>query len=203
MAHLSDMINSSADHVEAALSARASTSVRVLQTAGLALGGYLTGRIGAASFLWIPTLQEASDNQKAKLWNSGYQQSKYRMSVTGIIVAGVYAWLSSRSNHVMLPKLSLPFGQAISFTSAYLISAGLTISVIPYTYLVMKKTNDEIQTIAGQEGATRDVTSKSSRNVQELIQEWGYNNLVRSGLVGVGTVLGIWASINWPSWKHL
>ena len=80
------------------------------------------------------------------------------------------------------------FGWAWLHTNkpAYAVAAGLVVSVIPWTLIVMKRTNDSIAAFAGPEWAGDEAAV-----IKKLFDRWMTMNFIRALFPLAGGVLGL------------
>jgi len=113
--------------------------------------------------------------------------------------------LLTSSIYLVLSRLySLSPAPVVPFTrhkpSLYLLSAGLTLSIVPYTILFMRQSINGLEragqvlriTRADELETTKVVEGKTTK---QLVDEWGMLNLGRAVLTGLGFLVGIWGSI--------
>ncbi|CAO1600973.1 hypothetical protein XANCAGTX0491_004643 [Xanthoria calcicola] len=60
--------------------------------------------------------------------------------------------------------------------------------IIPFTFIFLKPTNDVLL-------AQTAKTTLSEREVRALVEKWASLNLVRSGLLVIGTGLGLYGAL--------
>ena len=92
----------------------------------------------------------------------------------------------------------------------YILSSGLTLSMVPYTMVFMWSTIAGLEKAGqllklggvarGEKGAERGEETENmkvveGKNTKQLIDEWGMLNLGRAALTGLGFVVGIWGSL--------
>lgn len=71
---------------------------------------------------------------------------------------------------------------------SYLGAAGLTLSIVPFTLTVMKKTNGLLHDEAKKDANENDI---SVARVNGLLDRWTTLNLIRGSLPLAGTILGL------------
>lgn len=73
------------------------------------------------------------------------------------------------------------------------------------TYLTLKSTNEDLLEISRKDKQAVPVSAlkTSETDVKELLETWGERNLIQAAIATLGTALGVWASINWPTWKAM
>lgn len=92
----------------------------------------------------------------------------------------------------------------------YILSSGLTLSMVPYTMIFMRSTiaglekAGQLLTLGGAARGEKGVERREEvenmkvvggKNTKQLIDEWGVYNLGRAALTGLGFVVGIWGSV--------
>ncbi|CAL8582481.1 hypothetical protein XPA_008141 [Xanthoria parietina] len=60
--------------------------------------------------------------------------------------------------------------------------------IIPFTFIFLKPTNDVLLAQAAR-------TTLSEMEVRALVEKWASLNLVRSGLLVIGTALGLYGAL--------
>ena len=83
----------------------------------------------------------------------------------------------------------------------YALAALMTVSVVPYTLLVMKSVNakllakaEEMESLDAKDEVT-EVGLPKGESAKELVDWWGVLNLGRGVFSLLGAVLGAWASL--------
>jgi hypothetical protein len=102
-------------------------------------------------------------------WADLYNRGKKFGIATGVLSAGSYIFLAS----------SLPAKAAALYGAA-----GLCISIVPFTLLVMKGTNDQLF-------KENERLQKNENDVKNLLVKWGMLNSARGLFPMAGFILGI------------
>lgn len=122
-------------------------------------------------------------------------------------LANLYALWELRGSLTPGPDI---FGS--SWSTCYLLAVGVTMSTVPFTLTVMKKTNAKLKAhakrddAAGAEGTEGMVVSPQEKakraredsEVLELLQHWAQLNLIRAAFQLVGAGIGFYAAVS--SW---
>ncbi|KAF8451645.1 hypothetical protein BGX38DRAFT_1181829, partial [Terfezia claveryi] len=141
-----------------------------------------------------------------KQWSNLYNLGKKTMPFLSVLTSFSYLVLSrlytSPLNAIVPLTHRKPF--------LYILSSGLTLSMIPYTMIFMRSTIAGLEKAGqllklggvarGEKGVEREeqienMKKVEGKNTKQLIDEWGVLNLGRAALTGLGFVLGIWGSI--------
>ncbi|KAL2125256.1 hypothetical protein VTJ04DRAFT_1621 [Mycothermus thermophilus] len=186
------------------------TPIRIAQTTALLLSGITTGVSLSLSALVIPRLLESPVPLMLKQWLHTLQLGKRTVPFAGLLSAASYVYLA------LGHKSSLSTAQ----TRAYLAAAVLSVSIAPYTKLVMRRTNGRLMELAEKaerEGTVSAIVSTAAaaaveaaddagkgegvveveavRSIKGLVDHWGVLNLGRTALLLAGTMCGFVATI--------
>jgi hypothetical protein len=97
-----------------------------------------------------------------------------------------------------------------SWATCYLLAVGITMSIVPFTVTVMKKTNatlkahakrDDAALAEGTKGMVISDQEKAKRaredsEIPALLQRWSKLNLIRASFPFVGAVIGFYAAVS-------
>ncbi|KAI4186203.1 MAG: hypothetical protein L6R41_003620 [Letrouitia leprolyta] len=93
-----------------------------------------------------------------------------------------------------------PIGSSARYQ--YLLAATGTISIAPFTILVMKPTNMTLKEI-GEQGEDGIKRSGGEQKVQKLLRRFGRLNAIRGGLLAFGAAVGLKAALSSQSSENL
>lgn len=74
---------------------------------------------------------------------------------------------------------------------AYIVATGLAVSIVPWTLIVMKRTNDSVATF---DGHTNDGGVEAIA-VKKLLDRWALMNFIRALFPFVGGIVGLVAAL--------
>ena len=97
--------------------------------------------------------------------------------------------LRRRAPRIYLPCLRIRAHRPPAEGYAYLAAGATTIAIVPYTFVAMMPTNNEIERLAGE----TEKAAASDERVRYLMQKWYKLNLVRSIFPLSGFVIGLLA----------
>lgn len=124
------------------------------------------------------------------------------MYLRGKSLAPPVAIVSSASFSYLAIKLyNAPLSVNHPRGELYTLAAVMTVSILPYTLLVMKNVNakllakaEEMESLDAKDKVT-EVGLPQGETAKELLDWWGVLNLGRAVFPLLGAVLGIWASL--------
>lgn len=127
-------------------------------------------------------------------WRTAYNQGKKAAPLLSLIATSSFGFLSYK----LVKTLNQAKGEV------YALAALATISIVPYTLLVMATTNGTLlnkaaQADAQQKNAESNISEKEFENeesAKELIARWSLLNFGRGVLPLVGTSLGLYATFS-------
>lgn len=123
------------------------------------------------------------------------------MPLLSVLTSGVYILLARlyTPSSTLSPRPPLlhykPF--------LYLLSASLTLSIVPYTIIFMRSNIAALERAGhilsskakSTEAEVENVKIAEGRTTKQLLDQWGLLNLGRAALTGVGFALGVWGSL--------
>ncbi|KAF1353902.1 hypothetical protein BDV97DRAFT_279548, partial [Delphinella strobiligena] len=163
--------------------------VCVAQVVGLTASAYLAGAIAGISFT-TPAILDSPAPLLVKQWKKIFDSGKVVAPPLSIISAAIFGGLAYRE-----PKGSAAF-------TLYTVAAVLVPSIVPYTLLVMKPTNDKLNEKAESlattslEDAAAEAGVAKEETAHGLLDKWITLNLGRSLLPLIGTICAAWASVD-------
>lgn len=186
-----------------------SSSVRAFQALGITSAAFLSGKscsecyydpktyelyvpggVFAASYFFAPALQYASDSVIARQWRTIYSR--------GIAAAPLISLISSSSFCFLSYKLFMTLNHPKS--ELYAVAALATISVLPYTLVIMAPTNEKLINLAtkaellsaGDEFVASSISQPET--VRELVARWTKLNYGRGVFPLIGSFVAAWAT---------
>ncbi|KAI9669611.1 MAG: hypothetical protein M1831_007307 [Alyxoria varia] len=134
----------------------------------------LCGYGAAASILSVPSLHKAPAAIGAQAWRAMYTTGARTSPPFGILIAAAQAFCSYTA-----------YQQSSGAWRVWLVAAGSGLGMIPFTLMVMMPTNNKLSAMAKKGEAREEV---NEQEYTALLQKWKTLNLVRSVIVGAGTV---------------
>ncbi|GKZ63366.1 hypothetical protein AnigIFM60653_007614 [Aspergillus niger] len=162
---------------------------RIALAVGLSGAAWLSGNIAALSLIAVPALANARDEKSVppgtvvKLWNKIYDAGKSQNPPVAATTAAAFLYLAW-SVH---PRSPTTYNLAGLYTAA----AVLTVSIVPYTILMMRPTNNALIKLAKSRG---ELTATEVAQSNDLLGRWVVLNGIRSLLPLVGGVVAITAA---------
>ncbi|EMC95968.1 hypothetical protein BAUCODRAFT_34729 [Baudoinia panamericana UAMH 10762] len=172
-----------------------STSLeKAAQIVGVTSAACLSGYIACFSYAAVPAMAipSAPANILVRQWAKAYEIGSNSSPPLAFMSAASFAYLSYASTSTPLRKLL--FGIA-SPRLLYGLAAGLVVSIVPYTFVVMHpQVNDRLHEIEAR-AEMGDELKAEDGEVKELLRHWVPMNFARAALTGAGAVLGAVAVI--------
>ncbi|KUJ13603.1 DUF1772-domain-containing protein [Mollisia scopiformis] len=149
------------------------------QAFAVVTGSLLSGAMMGISLMTIRVFLD-TDTQASHLlqqWVRLYHYGHQVMPSLAIATCGLYSYItiSKRASH--RPWL------------IYALAAVTTVSVVPFTWIVMAPTNNSLFQLDA-ENQVAGATMTSLEHVQELVTRWGWLHGIRSSFPIVGAALG-------------
>lgn len=148
-----------------------------------------TGNIAALSLIAVPALTNARDEKSVppgtvvKLWNKIYDAGKSQNPPVAATTAAAFLYLAW-SVHPGSPT-------TYNLAGLYTAAAVLTVSIVPYTILTMRPTNNALIKLAKSRG---ELTSTEVAQSNDLLGRWVVLNGIRSLLPLLGGVVATTAA---------
>jgi hypothetical protein len=148
-----------------------------------------SGGILAISYVTIPSLLLAPGSLGVRQWQKTFNQGKAAAPPIAMLSSAAFAYLAY--------KLSKTLNQTKG--ELYGLAALSTLSIMPYTLVVMRGVNGKLLNKANDLKAMSldDIATNlndSEESAKELIDWWGTLNFGRGLLPLVGTIVGAWAT---------
>ncbi|KAH6635111.1 hypothetical protein B0J18DRAFT_38464 [Chaetomium sp. MPI-SDFR-AT-0129] len=168
-----------------------------MSTPALITGALLSGAMASLSLIAVPVLLDTTPTPALLLqqWVRMYHYGHRVLPAMAIGTFGLYTYAAISGARGRDRGRSEKRGWALA------LAAGLTtVAMLPFTWLCMVPTNDELFRLAEQsrklsQNGPESADIVSLGEVQELVSSWSGLHLVRSGLPFVGVVLGAIAKI--------
>lgn len=163
------------------------TPIRLAQASALLLSSSLAGVSLALSSFLIPRLLELPVPLMLVQWRATFHQGSKTMPPAAAATAALYFYLAAA--HRRGPK-----------GVWYLVAGVLNFGIVPYTVAFMMGTNRMLEARAERAGVLEEVVEEVVEEAEGvgskfLVDRWGVLNLGRAVMVGVGAVVGAWATI--------
>lgn len=154
---------------------------------------HVAGGILSVSYAFVPALWDAPDSTMVRQWRTVYNRGANAAPLLSVISTASFGFLSFK-----LVK-TLNQGKA----EAYALAALSTISIVPYTLLVMASTNKKLKDKAAQADKEKKKAenriSKDERGntelVKDLVVRWQLLNAGRGVFPLVGALLGLYTTL--------
>ncbi|RAH73277.1 DUF1772 domain-containing protein [Aspergillus aculeatinus CBS 121060] len=167
---------------------------RLAHAIGLSGAAWLSGNIAALSLISVPALAETQRETSApqglivKLWRKVYDKGKAQNPPVAAATATAFLYLawSVRAGGPLFRH------SQYSLTGLYTTAAILTLSIVPYTIVTMRPTNNALIRLAQ---TPEDLTSAGVKESSTLLNRWVFLNGIRSLLPLVGGMLGVTAAL--------
>ncbi|KAI4225471.1 MAG: hypothetical protein L6R36_003903 [Xanthoria steineri] len=161
--------------------ASSSPTIRTCQGLGITSSSFLAGALYSISLLGIPAILVGNSNASliASQWHSIFSVGQ-KVGPT-LAILGTVNYL-----YVARGKYGSQYDPRVwkSFVGA----AVATMGIIPFTFIFLKPTNDVLLSQTAK-------TTLSEIEVRALVEKWASLNLVRSGLLVIGTALGLYGAL--------
>ena len=142
----------------------------------------------------MPSLLLAPTPLLVRQWRTMYLRGKSLAPPVAIVSSASFSYLAIKLYNAPL-SVNHPRGEL------YTLAAVMTVSILPYTLLVMKNVNakllakaEEMESLDAKDKVT-EVGLPQGETAKELLDWWGVLNLGRAVFPLLGAVLGIWASL--------
>ncbi|KAE9405415.1 DUF1772-domain-containing protein [Gymnopus androsaceus JB14] len=170
------------------------SGIHIAVAVGLSGSAWCSGAIMACSYvagdaLLDPSLPASATAHASSIWENFYTRGRNANPPIALLTAASFAYAA----YYLPNPLSI---QSIHNTRSLLAIAGLlTISIVPYTFLVMWSTNGALHAKAA---AVRERTKNGAETLlddgtKELLQKWNLLNFGRGTLPLLATAVGIYA----------
>ncbi|XHF98732.1 hypothetical protein AWENTII_002271 [Aspergillus wentii] len=165
---------------------------RIAQAVGLSGAAWLSGNIAALSLIAVPALAQSRDEKSlspsaaVKLWKKMYDAGKSQNPPIAATTAAAFLYLAWSVRR----GAPLIHSTTYSLAGLYATAATLTVSIVPYTIVAMRPTNNALIKLAG----SRDLTAAEETQSNDLLGRWIVLNGIRSILPLVGGLVGITAA---------
>ncbi|KAL3262087.1 hypothetical protein ABHI18_003120 [Aspergillus niger] len=172
------------------------TSFCIAQAIGLSGAAWLSGNIFSLSLMTIPALLQSHKEHKiplsiiTKQWALLYETGKNRAPPIALFTATTFLYLSWATRAESTLAAIAPRGA----TTAYAISAALTIAIVPWTILAMKGTNGALEEKA-KVGVQEEKNPQEGERVLGLLNRWALLNGARALWPLAGFLVGLSAVV--------
>ncbi|KAI4246713.1 MAG: hypothetical protein L6R42_009811 [Xanthoria sp. 1 TBL-2021] len=158
-----------------------SPAIRTCQGLGITASSFLAGALYSISFLGVPAILVGKSNAflLASRWHSIFSVGQKVGPALAILGTVSYLFVGRGKYHSKYDSRVWK-----SFVGA----AVATMGIIPFTFIFMKPTNDALL-------AQTAKTTLSETEVRALVEKWASLNLVRSGMLMIGTALGLYGAL--------
>ncbi|KAJ8076303.1 hypothetical protein PM082_000723 [Marasmius tenuissimus] len=161
------------------------TGIRIAQVLGIAGSTLLSGSILSLSIISTPALLTpssfSSPTHVAIQWKALYTRGARTMPPLAVFASSAYFYLAFKL-----------FKYSRGLTQMYAAAGALTLGIVPYTLMVMVKTNDALSAKAVDEPVEQ---KESNGEVDELLERWTSMNLVRGLIPLTGSMVALYATL--------
>ncbi|KAK4229769.1 hypothetical protein QBC38DRAFT_411776 [Podospora fimiseda] len=151
------------------------SDLRPLKASTLFLSGLTSGISLSLSAFLVPRLLQAPVPIMLQQWKSAMIQGRNSIPLLSAITALGYWYLAAKTKSTKL------FGAA----------GGLTLGIVPYTWIWMLKTNRELVKREEEFSQVKTLTEVEEQSSKRLVDWWGVLNLGRAGMMILGFGLGL------------
>ncbi|KAF2429266.1 DUF1772-domain-containing protein [Tothia fuscella] len=155
-----------------------------IQATALVAASFLSGAMMSLSAIAIPVFLDTNTETAHLLrqWARLYHYGHIYMPTLAVGTTGLYAYVGLRKRAANDKKWI-----------RYVVAGAVTISIVPFTWLMMAPTNDtlfELEKLALANG-TASVSVLEASIVQEQVVKWAWLHVVRAVFPLVGAILGL------------
>ncbi|PYI28937.1 DUF1772-domain-containing protein [Aspergillus indologenus CBS 114.80] len=167
-------------------------SFAIAQAVGLTGAAWLSGNIFSLSLMGVPPLIEAHHTEQiplstvVKQWRAIYTYGAQRAPLIALSTASTFLYLAWSVRE----STPLSLITARHSSKVYGLAAGLTLGIVPFTRLAMKKTNDRLSQWATVQ-TEAEWTPEADAEVEGLLWKWTWLNAARSVLPLLGGLVGL------------
>ena len=149
-----------------------------------------TGAMFSISIMAIPAFLAAPAPIALKQFNTIYQIGKVSSPPSCLFTAGTFFYLSYCS-HPSFSHASIDSQIGWKYYLAASACAGI---VVPFTYVVLEKTSQELLRLEKIDGES--LKDEDKTRVGMLLRRWKILNLIRSGMLAASTIIGFYPAFN-------
>ncbi|KAF3001343.1 hypothetical protein E8E13_005976 [Curvularia kusanoi] len=175
-----------------------STAFTTAKIIGISGAAWLSGTISTLSLISLPTLLTSTTSgtltppQAIALWSQHFQRGFSLAPPIAVLTATslVYCGWSA-------PSSRTPGSTGVTWTSnarLFYAAAALTVSIVPFTVLFMRGTNEVLLGFAERVGG-KGISAGEGEEGARLMGRWMVLNGVRGVLPMLGAVVAGWASL--------
>ncbi|CAK7268400.1 hypothetical protein SEPCBS119000_003043 [Sporothrix epigloea] len=179
---------------------KVSDVVRGAQAASIFISAAAAGGSLGLSALYTRQILDSPTDVMLRQWGRMYHSGKAVFPGAAVAAAAAYGYVYYATTRAS----SLPKSLEVSTSNLPLIAAGLCLSIVPYTLLVLLPTNKKLlpKAQAAEEnallskadraaGAGTVYTEQQEQTAKQLVDLWGVLNLGRSVLLGAASIIGL------------
>ncbi|RFU36291.1 hypothetical protein B7463_g36, partial [Scytalidium lignicola] len=165
-------------------------SIRIVQTVGITTTAFLSGAITGISYFAVPNLLTSPTPLLLQQWAKCFNSGRKTVPPLAAIASACFFYLASKTNRTL----------AKAKFYRYVLAGVLGLSIMPYTFVLMGKTNRKLSAKAQQTkglGVTDEVVEAAApeETAHWLVDRWGVLNLGRGILLLGAAGLGTWTAI--------
>ncbi|CAK7562925.1 MAG: hypothetical protein SEPTF4163_000781 [Sporothrix epigloea] len=177
-----------------------SNVVRGAQAASIFISAAASGGSLGISTFYIRHILDSPTDVMLRQWGRMYHSGKLVFPGASLAAAAAYGYVYFATTKAS----SLPKSLEVSTSNLPLIAAGLCLSIVPYTLLVLLPTNkqllpkaqafeeDALLTKADKAaGAGTVYTAQQEQTAKQLVERWGVLNLGRPILLSAAALVGL------------
>jgi Domain of unknown function (DUF1772) len=141
------------------------------------------------SIMAIPAFLEASAPTALKQFDTIYQIGKVSTPPSCVFTAATFFYLSYCSH----PSLSHSLIESRNGWKEYLVAGACAGMVLPFTYIVLEKTSQELLHLEHKNDKALD--EEGNTRVDMLLRRWKILNLVRSVMLVASAIVGFYSTL--------
>ncbi|CAK7269715.1 hypothetical protein SEPCBS57363_003741 [Sporothrix epigloea] len=177
-----------------------SNVVRGAQAASIFISAAAAGGSLGISTFYVRQILDSPTNVMLRQWGRMYHSGKAVFPGAAVAAAAAYGYVYFATTN----SSSLPNTLEVSTSNLPLIAAGLCLSIVPYTFLMMLPTNKQLlpKAQAAEEdalftkadkaaGAGTVYTAQQEQAAKQLVDRWGMLNLGRPILLSAAAIVGL------------
>ncbi|KAF2708747.1 hypothetical protein K504DRAFT_477199 [Pleomassaria siparia CBS 279.74] len=162
----------------------------VAQAVGITASTFLFGQNAAISYMFVPAVLQAPAPLAVRQWKKVFDIGYANGPVLALISGAAFAFVAYKQD-----PSSLPFRFNVA-------AAVLVPSTVPFTFAFMVPTNtkldEKLDSFAGTALTDKEAEAGVAKEetTHALLDKWATLNLARAGIIGVASILGVWAAVD-------
>ncbi|CAI6332008.1 unnamed protein product [Periconia digitata] len=164
-------------------------STKKTLAATVVVGSFLSGCMASLSLMAVPVLLDTATSSPQLLWQWTRMYHYGHQVLPGMSISTflLYSYVCIRRRRAPSPK---PW-------RLFALAGLVTVSMIPFTLLIMKPTNDELFRLEAATRAMRlgnipEINVISLQDTKDMVVKWALMHLTRASFPLFGAVMGAW-----------